>query len=156
MIALQLASDQPLHEITVSLGDASPQEHVWQGAAEGPAWIPVTADVIGAGPAAIPVRLTAGQVSREYVLFVPVMARLGESAPIAPVGTYEGQSLEKILGEFTALTGLVVLAERPLDTVLSREMRGGKPGEVLEQVAADAGFEAHAEGALVYTLTRRR
>jgi len=49
-----------------------------------------------------------------------------------------------------------VLAERPLDVKMTGEMPRGKPGEALEQVAAEAGFEARREGDIVYTLTRRR
>ena len=156
LIALQLAAEQPLGEIMLRLGDASPQMYGWHGPAGGPAWIPLTADTIGAGPAAIPIGLRAGEESRDYVLFVPMMARLGESAPAAPIGGYGGQSLEAVLAEFTALTGLVVLAERPLAVTMKGEMPRGKPGEALEQVAAEAGFEAHREGDLVYTLTHRR
>jgi len=156
LIALQLSAEQPLGEIMLRLGDASPQMYGWHGPAGGPAWIPLTADTIGAGPAAIPIGLRAGEESRDYVLFVPMMARLGESAPAAPIGGYGGQSLEAVLAEFTALTGLVVLAERPLDVKMTGEMPRGKPGEALEQVAAEAGFEARREGDIVYTLTRRR
>jgi len=156
LIALQLSAEQPLGEITLRLGDASPQAYAWHGPAGGPAWIPLTGDTIGAGPAAIPIGLRAGAESRDYVLFVPMMARLGESAPAAPIGGYGGQSLEAVLAEFTALTGLVVLAERPLDVKMTGEMPRGRPGEALEQVAAEAGFEAHREGDLVYTLTHRR
>jgi len=156
LIALQLAAEQPLGEITLTMGDASPQVYAWHGPAGGPAWIPLTGDTIGAGPAAIPIGLRAGEESRDYVLFVPMMARLGESAPAAPVGGYGGQSLEAVLAEFTALTGLVVLAEQPLHVRMTGEIPRGKPGEALEQVAAEAGFEAHREGDLVYTLTHRR
>ena len=156
LLALQLTAEQPLGEITLRLGDASPQVYGWHSAAGGPAWIPLTADAIGAGPAAIPIELRAGGESRDYVLFVPMMARLGESAPAAPIGGYGGQSLAAVLAEFTALTGLVVLAERPLDMKMRGEMPRGKPGEALEQVAAEAGFEAHREGDVVYTLTHRR
>ena len=156
LIALQLAADEPLGEITLTMGDASPQVYAWHGPAGGPAWIPLTGDTIGAGPAAIPIGLSAGAASRDYVLFVPMMARLGESAPAAPIGGYGGQSLEAVLAEYTALTGLVVLAERPLDVKMTGEMPRGKPSEALEQVAAEAGFEAHREGDLVYTLTHRR
>jgi hypothetical protein len=156
LIALQLAAEQTLGEIKLRLGDASPKVYAWHGRAGGPAWIPLTADTIGAGPAAISIELRAGDASRDYVLFVPMMARLGESAPAAPVGGYGGQSLEAVLAEFTALTGLVVLAERPLAVTMKGEMPRGKPGEALEQVAAEAGFEAHREGDLVYTLTHRR
>jgi len=156
LIALQLAAEQPLGEITLAMGDASPQVYAWHGPEGGPAWIPLTGDAIGAGPAAIPIELRAGDASRDYVLFVPMMARLGESAPAAPVGGYGGQSLEAVLAEFTALTGLVVLAERPLGVKMTGEMPRGKPSEALEQVAAEAGFEAHREGDLVYTLTHRR
>lgn len=156
MIALQLAAEQPLGEIMLRLGDASPQMYGWHGQEDGPAYIPLTADAIGAGPAAIPIGLRAGEESRDYVLFVPMMARLGESAPVAPIGGYGGQSLEGVLAEFTALTGLVVLAEQPLDVKMTGEIPRGKPGEALEQVAAEAGFEARREGDLVYTLTHRR
>lgn len=156
LIALQLAAEQPLGEIMLRLGDASPQMYGWHGPARGPAYIPLTADTIGTGPAAIPIGLRAGEESRDYVLFVPMMARLGESAPAAPIGGYGGQSLEAVLAEFTALTGLVVLAEQPLDVKMTGEMPRGKPGEALEQVAAEAGFEAHREGDIVYTLTHRR
>jgi hypothetical protein len=130
--------------------------YAWHGPAGGPGWIPLTGDTIGAGPAAIPIGLRAGAASRDYVLFVPMMGRLGESAPVAPIGAYSGQSLEAVLAEFTALTGVVVLAERPLDVEMRGEIPRGKPGEALEQLAAEAGFEAHREGDLAYTLTHRR
>ncbi len=156
MIALQLAAEEPLGEIALTLGGAPPESYAWEGAAAGPAWVPLPAEKIGSGPAKIPIRLRAAGVSRDYVLFVPTMARLGESAPLAPVGRYEGQSLEAALSEFTALTGLVVLAEVPLDRPMRGEIPRGKPGEALEQLAAEAGFEAHREGDLAYTLTHLR
>jgi len=156
LIALRLAAEEPLHEITLTLGEASPQNYVWQGRAGEPAWVPLPGDTLGRGPAVIPIALKGGEASRDYVLFVPMMARLGESAPAAPIGAYSGQSLEAVLAEFTALTGVVVLAERPLDVEMRGEIPRGKPGEALEQLAAEAGFEAHREGDLAYTLTHRR
>jgi hypothetical protein len=89
-------------------------------------------------------------------LFVPVLARLGESAASAPLASYKGIPLPNVLADFSALTGLVVLAESPLDVEFTGELRPGDPRAVLERLAADAGLDAHPEGELAYTLTHSR
>ncbi len=156
IIALKLTAQQPLEEITLTLNDGAPQAFSWQGRAGEPAWIPLSAENIGPGPAAIRIRFEAGEGLREYVLFVPVLARLGESAASAPLACYKGIPLPTVLADLSALTGLVVLAESPLDIEFSGELPSGDPGAVLELLAADVGFDAHAEGELAYTLTHSR
>ncbi len=156
IIALKLTAQEPLEQITLTLNDAAPKAFGWQGRAGEPAWIPLSADSIGPGPAAIRIRLEAAEGVREYVLFVPVLARLGESAASAPLACYKGIPLRNVLADFSALTGLVVLAESPLDIEFRGELPSGDPGAVLERLAADVGFDAHPEGELAYTLTHSR
>jgi hypothetical protein len=156
MIALRLTSQRPLEEVRLALGDAAPRPLSWQGTSGGPAWIPLSVEDIGPGPAAIPIRVEAPAGARDYVLFVPVLARLGESAPSAPAARYRGVPFQNVLADFSALTGLVVLAEPPLDMEFNGELRSGEPGATLEQLAAQLGFDSHREGDLAYTLTHTR
>ncbi len=156
MIALRLTSQGPLEEVRLALGDAAPRALSWQGPTGGPAWIPLSVEDIGPGPAAIRVRVEAPAGARDYVLFVPVLARLGESAPCAPTARYREAPLQNVLADLSALSGLVVLAEPPLDMGFSGELASGKPGAALEQLAAQLGFDSHREGDLAYTLTHTR
>lgn len=156
MIALRLTAREPLAEITLALADAPPRTLSWHGSAGAPAWIPLPAETIGPGPAAIPIRLGAGERTCEYVLFVPVLARLGESAATAPVARYEGARLHTVLADFTAFTGLVLLVEPPLDAEFSGDVPSGKPGAALAELAARLGLDLHREGDLAYTLTHTR
>lgn len=156
MVALRLTSQRPLEEVRLALGDAAPRALSWQGTSGGPAWIPLSVEDIGPGPAAIPIRVEAPVGARDYVLFVPVLARLGESAPSAPTARYRRAPFRNVLADFSALTGLVVLAEPPLDMEFSGELAAGEPGAALEQLAGQLGFDSHREGDLAYTLTHTR
>jgi uncharacterized membrane protein YgcG len=156
MLALKLSAETPVERISLSLGKAPPQSYRWQGPAAAPAWIPLTAEQLGPGPAQIPVRIEAGSLTRSYVLFLPVMSRLGESAALAPAVRYDARPLSAVLGELTALTGFIVLAESPLDAAVTGQVPLGTPGEALTWVAGEAGFEVHSESGLAYTLTHSR
>jgi hypothetical protein len=90
------------------------------------------------------------------VLFVPVLARLGESAAVAPIARYEGVPLRTVLADFSAFTGVVVLAEPPLDAEFSGDLPSGEPSAALAQLAAGLGLDLHREGDLAYTLTHTR
>ena len=93
---------------------------------------------------------------RQYVLFVPTLARLGESAPNAPLGRYAGAPLGRVLADFSALTGLVILAEAPLDMPLSGDLPSGTPAQALQLIATIADMEATQQDDIAHTLTHRR
>ncbi len=156
LVALQVLTDQPVAEIALTIGVEGAERKAWRGTPPMPGAIVLSADDTGPGPAAIPLRLESPQGRREYTLFVPVMARLGESAPAAPTGRLEGKPLFQVLADFSALTGLVLLAEEPLSARVCGEIPAGAPGASLEKMATRLGYDVHREGDLVFTLERRR
>ena len=155
-IALRLTAEPGVAEIAVSLDTAEGRRLLWHGAPADAAPVALAADDIGTGPAALPIGLVSTAGDRQYVLFVPTLARLGESAPNAPLGRYASVPLGRILADFSALTGLVILAEAPLDMVLSGDLPSGTPPQALQLIATIADMEATQEGDLAHTLTHRR
>ncbi len=155
-IALRLAAEQPAAEISLHLGPAADRRLIWRGHPSAGASIVLTSDHLGPTPAAIPVTLQSGSDSREYALFIPTLARLGETAPAAPRGSYRGETLAQALAEFTALTGLVVLAEEPLSETLHGDTTAGTPDSALQEIAARAGLQVERAGDIVFNLTRPR
>ncbi|UCC68463.1 MAG: zf-HC2 domain-containing protein [Armatimonadota bacterium] len=155
-IALHLASEEPAVEISVYLGRAPERQLIWQGSPPKGASIVLTSEHVTSTPAAIPLALESASGARNYVLFVPTMARLGETAPSAPRGTYRAETLSQVLAEFTALTGLVVLAEEPLSQALHGDRPAGPPDAALQEIAAKAGLEIERAGDIVFDLTHPR
>ena len=84
------------------------------------------------------------------------MVRLGETAKEAPAGSYRGEPLSQILAEFTALTGLVVLAEEPLSQAMHGEKPKGAPDAALEEIAARTGLEVQRTDEIVFNLSYPR
>ena len=92
----------------------------------------------------------------KYMLFLPTLARLGESSPQAPAGRWQKTEIKQALFDLSMFTGLVILAEEPLTAQLSGDIPPGTPADALQRLAAEAGFEVHREGAIAYTLTHLR
>jgi hypothetical protein len=155
-LTLQLASDKPAAEVSVYFGDAADRRLVWQGSSPPTAPLLLTAEHIGPAAAATPVTIEAGEERRDYRLFTPTLARLGEAAASAPSGPYSGESVAQALAELTALTGLAVLAEEPLSQVLDGDRPGGSPDAALQEIAARAGLEVERAGDLVFNLKHPR
>jgi len=156
LLALQLGGTTPIRELSVQVGDTPATTHQWLGEAGRPALIPLPAERIGTGPAATPVTVMTDKGKGEYVLFVPTLARLGEAAPQAPAGRWQDTEISQALFDLSMFTGLVILAEEPLSARLSGDIPTGTPAEVLQQLATEAGFEVHREGAVAYSLTHLR
>ena len=156
LLALQLSGEQPIRELSLQVGDATPTTHQWLGDADRPALIPLPGERIGTGPAAVPVAVMTQEGRGEYVLFVPTLSRLGESAPQAPAGRWQSVDVRQALLDLSTFTGLVILAERPLTAELTGDIPAGTPVQALQQLAAEAGFHVHQEGAIAYTLTHMR
>ena len=155
-IALQLAAEGPAQEIAVRVGKPGTSVLIWDGLAPVSVPIVLSAETLGLEPGAIPVFLESPAGRKEYVLFMPAPARLGESAPSAPIGPYRGEPLSQVLVEFTALTGLVVLAEEPLAEQLCGSKPEGPPDVALQEIASRAGLEVEQTGDIVFTLTHPR
>jgi len=155
-LGLRLAADQGVREVAVHLRTAAGPRLLWRGRPAEAGALVVPAEHIGQGPTALPLSIEAAEASRDYILFVPTLARLGEIAAAAPRARYDNVPLREVLADLSALTGLVVLAEQPLDRGVVGEMPAGEPGEVLRRIAASAGLEVVPEDALVWTLTHRR
>jgi hypothetical protein len=156
LLALRVLAEQPVSEIALVIGREGAERQVWRGTPPMPGAVLLSAEEIGPGPTAIPVRVESPQGRRQYTLFLPVMARLGESAAAAPVGRHEGAPFSRVLADFSALTGLVLLAEEPLSARVCGEIPAGEPGESLTKIADDLGYEVRREDDLVLTLERRR
>jgi len=88
------------------------------------------------------------------VLFIPTMSRLGETAPQAPRASYRGESLGSALADLSALTGLVILAEPPLDAKVRGELADMTPEDALRLLAAFGERKVAFENGVVATLTR--
>lgn len=155
-IAFQLTAEPAVAEIAISLDTAEGRRLLWRGAPADGAPIPLSARDIGTGPAALPICLESAAGDRQYVLFVPILARLGESAPNAPLGRYAGAPLGRILADFSSLTGLVILAEAPLDMPFSGDLPSGTPAQALHLIATIADMEATQQDDIAHTLTHRR
>ena len=155
-LTLQLASDKPAAEISVYLGDAAARRLLWHGSSPPTAPLVLTLEQIGPAPAATPITIESGEERRNYLLFTPTLARLGETAGNAPAGAYSGESVAQALAELTALTGLVVLAEEPLSRVLSGDKPGGAPDAALQELAARVGLKIERAGDLVFNLKHPR
>ncbi|MBN1460082.1 MAG: zf-HC2 domain-containing protein [Armatimonadetes bacterium] len=156
LLALQLSGAAPVRELSLQVGDTPATTHQWVGDPGRPALIPLPTERIGTGPAAIPVTVMTDKGEGEYVLFMPTLARLGESAPQAPAGRWQETEVKQALFDLSMFTGLVILAEEPLTTQLSGDIPAGTPADALQRLAAEAGFEVHREGTLAYTLTHLR
>ena len=109
----------------------------------------------GQRPAMIPISVQTVKGARGYVLFAPTSVRLGEVAPESPHARYDGESLQKVLSQFAALTGLVILAEKPLDHKFIGDLPSGTPEAALEQIAADLDLKLERQGKVAYLLARR-
>jgi hypothetical protein len=155
MIALEVASAATTDTITLRLGGGPPQTYEWRGSGTRPATIPLLLDKI-AGPAVVPIEVTSSAGKRDYVLFVPVMSRLGQVAPSAPVAEYKGTPLQSVLADLSKMTGLVILAEQPLDAQVKGGIPKGTPEASLRKLGEANGFDVEGQGDLVFTLTHRR
>ncbi len=156
IIALRISADRPLENFVLKLGDQPPQQLLWQGEPSKPVWIPLAQDKLGPGPASISITLTSEVGARDYVLFIPILSRLGQQAKTAPAARYNGAPLRSVLADYSALTGLVILAEKPTDTRITGELSPIAPGVALQRLAADNNLVVQQEGDLAFTLTHRR
>jgi hypothetical protein len=143
-------------EVEVSIGDERRRSQLWQGTPPMSGAVVLDEGKIGPGPAQIPLRVQSAAGMRDYVLFLPVMARLGESAAQAPTGRIEGETLSEVFARFSAMTGLIILAEEPLTDRISRAIPEGAPSASLEQIGREAGLKVEREGDLVLNFTQSR
>jgi hypothetical protein len=154
-IGLAVSSTAPALENQVYAGGPAGRQLLWSGRAGTAQTVVLPSEQIGPGPAAIPVWIESAAGGRHYVLFVPLLSRLGETAESAPRASYVGEPLSQVLADLSALTGLVLLAETPLDRKVVGELPGGSPGDVLEHIADSADMTLAREGEIANTLTRR-
>jgi hypothetical protein len=131
------------------------REVLWQGKPEQATTVMLTRRHFGAGPAVIPIAIEFDSTQRRYVLFVPMLKRLGETAGGPPTGVYTGQSLRQVLADFSALTGLVLLAEEPLDKSVKGRLPQGETDAVLAEVAEQVGLQVQREDGLLRNLTQK-
>ena len=156
LLALEVGSEAPTDTITLRLARGPAQSYQWRGAGARAATIPLPLDQLGAGPTSVPVEVTSSAGKRDFVLFLPTLSRLGEVAPAAPAASYQAASLQSVLADMSALTGLVILAEEPLDAQVTGLLPGGTPEASLRQLGASCGFAVQAQGELAFTLTHQR
>ena len=153
-LTLQVQTEAHLESVSVHAEIGGARRLLWQGRGGQIAPIHLSAEQLGEGPAAIPLEIeSAGRVHR-YVLFIPTMSRLGETAPQAPRASYRGESLGSALADLSALTGLVILAEPPLDAKVRGELADMTPEDALRLLAAFGERKVEFENGVVATLTR--
>ncbi len=155
IIALRVRADRPLENFVLKLGDQPPQQLLWQGEPSKPVWIPLAKDKLGPGPAAVPITLSSELGARDYVLFIPLLSRLGEKAKTAPIAHYQVVPLQTVLSNYSALTGLVILAEKPTDTRITGALSPDNPGLSLQQLAAQNNLVVEQAGDLAFTITHK-
>lgn len=163
-IILDLSADPGVGRVAIYADRPSGKQVLWRGEplavrpgepAHGAA-IPLSAQQIGPGPAAVPITVESQVASRSYVLFIPTLATLGQTCGGSPVARYRGEAVAEVLADLSALTGMVLLAEAPLNRPVEGELPAGRPAEVLAQVAGRVGLQVHGEGDLARTLTYPR
>jgi hypothetical protein len=152
VIAIQFAPEayRGLFRVTIGSGD---RERTVRRGPGNVSPVALTAKDLGGGPAAVPITVHTGAGSRSYMLFAPISLRLGETARQAPEANYDNAPLQQVLADFTALTGLIVLAEEPVDRGFTGVVPAGTPGESLKQLAFDLGLNLKQQGRVGYLLS---
>jgi len=153
-LALQVRTEAHLESVAIHAEIDGARRLLWQGRGGEIAPIHLSAEQLGEGPAAIPLEIESAGRVRRYVLFIPTMSRLGEIAPQAPRASYRGESLASTLADLSALTGLVILAEPPLDAKVRGELVDMTPGDALSLLAAFGERKVEFQNDAVATLTR--
>lgn len=155
-IAITLHLQRPVGKLTLEIGDKTSYLRLWEDSVTSVGPIPVSSEQLGRGPTSISISLSTEEEQRDYRLFVPVLARLGEVAPNAPVARYDGQAISEVLADLSALTGLVILAEEPLTVPVFADTPSGPPAAAAEHLGRIAGFEVQRAGEVALTLTHAR
>jgi hypothetical protein len=140
-------------QLAMDKGDGHPVV-LWKGRLREATSVPLPASSLGGGRAAFPVTIQTKQGLRRYVLFLPVLARIGETAPSVPAAHYQGELLGAAFARLSELSGLVLLVEGPLDRPVIGELPAGDPDTALARLAAQAGFAVESQGDVLRTLTR--
>jgi len=154
-VGLRFAAEESSGRMKVSIGSGEKTRVIWQDARPQPGEIVISGEHVGPGPTTVPITVELQGGIRKYMLFLPTISRLGESAPSTPRAYYDGQPLAKVLADFSALTGLVLLAEGPLDRPVVGELPQGSPDTALAVLAANAGLQVAREDRIVRSLTPR-
>jgi len=155
-IALQFGGPGAAGELTVSLGAADKRRSVYRGLAANAPPLIFSLSEIGVAPNSIPITVESASGAQDLVLFTPTAARLGEVSARAPRVHYDGQPLRKVLSDLSALTGLVLLVDGPLDRKVVGDLPEGSPESALEAVALGANLQVERQDNGVYLLTPRR
>lgn len=127
---------------------------LWRGELRGPTTIILSPRLLGTGPGAIPLVLESAAGTARWVLFVPVLSRLGETASSLPALRYRGEPLGRAFASISELSGLLLLVEGPLDRPVRADLPAGDPDLVLSRLAALAGLEVKANGRVLRTVAR--
>jgi len=155
-IALQFGGPGAAGELTVSLGASDKRRSVYRGLAANAPPLIFSLSEIGVAPNSIPITVESASGAQDLVLFTPTAARLGEVSARAPRVHYDGQPLRKVLSDLSALTGLVLLVDGPLDRKVVGDLPEGSPESALEAVALGANLQVERQDNGVYLLTPRR
>jgi len=155
-VAFGVSAEPKVRRVAVYADTPRGRELLWSGKPVPDARVPVSPQHIGPGPAAVPIVVESDSGVRHYILFVPTLARLGQVSEGSPVGRYRGETVGQVLRDLSTLTGLVLLAEGPLNRPVEGGLRAGEPSEVLSWFAGQAGLQVHADGELARTLTHPR
>jgi hypothetical protein len=163
-IILDLSADPGVGRVRVYADMPTARQLLWSGEPLGVrpgeptrgTAIALSAQQIGPGPAAVPITVESQIGARNYMLFVPTLAKLGQTCAGSPAARYRGEAVARVLADLSALTGMVLLAEAPLNRPVEGELPAGKPADVVAKVAARAGLQVQGEGDLARTLTYPR
>ncbi len=143
----------PVEDLSLAVERAEGVRRVlWSGRLAKTVRVELPGDMLGPGPGTLGLTIQAKGGQKRHALFFPVLSRIGETAPLVPPARYQGEMLGEVLARLSTLSGLVLLAETPLDRPVYGELAGGDPDVVLSGLAADAGMRVKAEGEVVRIL----
>jgi len=155
VIAVQFTPAAYRSAFKVTIGSGAGKRTVRRGP-KNASPVAITAKDLGQGPTTIPVTVQTAAGSRSYVLFAPLSLRLGETARQAPEANYNDAPLQKVLSDFTMLTGVIVLAEKPIDRTFTGYVPAGTPEESLRQIAVGLDLKIQRQGKVGYLLSQSR
>ncbi len=148
LVSLRLTPVGPPVEARVAVGG----QEQWKAVSAEPVTLelPYTTQ-----PRALPIEVAVGGRTHSYMLYLPDLSRLGQFQGGAEARRYQGAPLAKALREVSSRTGVIILAEGPLEEKVTADLSLASPRAALETLAKFGGYEVRAEGMFSFSLLAR-
>ncbi len=105
----------------------------------------------------LPVTITSGKTTQEYLLYLPPFAQLSKLKAGATTRRYQDVPLTKVLEDISSRAGLIIMAEAPPDIKVTADISLTSPFTAVQTVAKFAGYTVQApmktEVNVIYTLS---